>query len=97
MKKLNEKLKSNKGETLVEVLVSILIVALVTAMLAYAITTAAQINKKVENVDKIYTDGVNAVSVRTELNTSGKITIQGSNAQNIKFYGDENLVTFELQ
>ena len=53
-----QKLRSNRGETLVETLSALLIAVLVMAFLALAVVTASQINKKTDGIDSplVYTD-----------------------------------------
>ena len=67
------KLKDNRGETLIESLVSLLILTMTFAFLAVASTTAAKLNAKVRDTD---------VSFRYEAedtdSKSASVTLEGS-------------------
>ncbi len=69
----NEKrIKSNRGETLVESLVSLLVVSLTIAFLSVAVSTAAKLNTKLRNID---------VSFRytSEPGKTARVTVNGTN------------------
>lgn len=51
MKKMINRLKKNKGETIAEALVAVLIMELVFVFLANAVVTSAGINAKARNTD----------------------------------------------
>ena len=65
------RLKDNRGETLIESLVSLLILTMTFAFLAVASTTAARLNAKVRDTD---------VSFRyaAESNDNARVELQGS-------------------
>ena len=72
-----QKLRSNRGETLVETLSALLIAVLVMAFLALAVVTASQINKKTDGIDSplIYTgekksDDTITVTIKKENSTT---------------------------
>ena len=52
------KLRSRRGETLVETLVSLLIVVLVMAFLATSIVAATRVNAKMRDADVAVRDGI---------------------------------------
>ena len=51
IKKIKSKIKSRKGETLVETLVALLITVLAMTMLAVAIVSAAKVNKGADEIN----------------------------------------------
>lgn len=51
---MNQKLKSNSGETLVETLFALLVIVLAMTMLAGAIMSAARVNKGAEDLNTAF-------------------------------------------
>ena len=94
------KLKQKSGETLMETLFSMMIAVLCMGMLCSAIAAATNINEKTRELDKKYSDELNAVEGMTDDTTSEKnlvITFQpqdGTPAYTeeviITVYGDED-------
>lgn len=78
------KLRSRRGETLVEVMVSLLIVILIISMLPMALETAARINASVKKMETICAHTMNPAA-----QTSVNVTLYGSN--------DIALGTFSVQ
>lgn len=68
------KLRNNRGETLVESLVSILIAVLAFGILATSVVTAEKINAKTRNTDVMfqYDKAKEIVDKNVELNGTGK-------------------------
>lgn len=72
-----KKLKQKSGETLMETLISMLIAILCIGLLSSAIMAATNINKQTRELDKKYSDELNAVEGRSDdvRKTSGTIVI----------------------
>lgn len=96
-----KKLRSSKGETLIEALVSVLIVALSSVILATMVAVSSDITEKAKaNTDELYIK-ISDVTRKTDAPTEGKITITGTGAQAsiipeefvVNYYGEENELT----
>lgn len=83
------KLRDNRGETLVESLVSILIAVLAFGILATSVVTAEKINAKTRNTDVMFQydtaikiddkDGKNVELKSTDKTGSGKVSLYKNN------------------
>ncbi len=88
-KRMQRKLKSERGESIAETLYSTLVISLAFLILAGGIIAAATINAKVKNKD--YSLDVEGTSSDTALGT-GSVTVKGESAAenytvgNIPFY-----------
>ena len=54
MKRIFEKLKNNRGETLIEVLASVLVISFTMTFLMVSIVTASKANKKAKELDAAF-------------------------------------------
>lgn len=87
------KLRSRKGETLVEVMVSLLIVILIISMLPVSLETAARINAQVGQMDTICErtmDAAKKCSVTAVIysggNPIGTLSVQGYSENGFTYY-----------
>ena len=88
------KLRSRRGETLVEVMVSLMIVVLIISMLPMALETAARINAQVKNIETICQhtmDGSKMASVNAGIYSTGgnlieNLTVQGYSENGFTYY-----------
>ena len=89
------KLRSSRGETLVEVMVSLLIVILIISMLPMALETAARINASVKKMETICShtmaDSAKVSGVTAALFSSGDVeldtfSVQGYQENGFTYY-----------
>lgn len=98
MRKLTAKIRSRKGETLIEILVSILIVSLSALLVASMFVAAGRINLSVRKMDEDFYHSVTEVESQTgtpqadevnfQIKEDGFVVENGSIAVNV--YTDEN-------
>lgn len=100
------KIKCNKGETLIETLVSILIAALSVALLTTAVVAAARINKTIREADEAFYAKLEAAELRSaadsellQVDTAGNVLVfQFQNHENravqIDIYGNDMFATY---
>lgn len=89
-----KKLRSRRGETLVEVMVSLMIVVLIISMLPMALETAARINAQVKNIDTICQhtmDGSKMTTVTAGIYSTGgnlieHLDVQGYSENGFTYY-----------
>lgn len=87
-----DKLKSNKGETLIESLVALLVVAMAIAFLSTAVVTATDLNKRVRNNTNAFKyDGASVADAKAQVNIVGTtVTKTASSEVTVYAYGDHN-------
>lgn len=73
-----KKLKSQRGETLIEALVAILVVVVSGLTLYFAVITAARVNAAASAADTLFHLETNAAEQQGSVASTGKITITGS-------------------
>lgn len=89
-----QKIKQQKGETLIETLVSMLIVVLTVAFLCTCVMSATNINKQTQEADKKFREQLLAAESRTGTALSGQVRISSSSGNvgvttlNVTIYGD---------
>ena len=85
-KSIVRKLKSNKGETLVEALAAILIIALASLLLIGSVSSAVNINKRVKQEDKNFkTDVAAAEQQQATLDKANKTLTIGDKTFTITY------------
>lgn len=88
------KLKSKRGETLIEMLVSILILGFSIALLAVMVLASNSINEVTRMEGGNYLDDLSSAEARTDDFGAGKITIKANGASgnevgiDVEFYGN---------
>lgn len=90
------KLKDNRGETLIESLVSLLILTITFAFLAVASTTAARLNAKVRDTDVSFRYAAESIdSARVEL--QGSVSLDGikSGSQTVTLYENNGYLYYD--
>lgn len=91
------KLKSRRGETLVEAMASIVIAALSVALLFTCVMAASQINRMAREADEAYYAALTAAETQMadadHPVKSGKIEINGREF-NISLYGGEGMYAY---
>ena len=73
------KLKTNKGETLVETLLALLIIGLASVMLATMISAAVNINKTTKGTDELIYKAVSYMEGHTAAASDKNASLTGSN------------------
>lgn len=90
------RLKDNRGETLIESLVSLLILTMTFAFLAVASTTAARLNAKVRDTDVSFRYAEESTyNARVEL--QGSVSLDGikSGLQTVKLYENNGYLYYD--
>ena len=90
------RLKDNRGETLIESLVSLLILTMTFAFLAVASTTAARLNAKVRDTDVSFRYAVKSTdNARVEL--QGSVSLDGikSGLQTVTLYENNGYLYYD--
>ena len=90
------RLKDNRGETLIESLVSLLILTMTFAFLAVASTTAARLNAKVRNTDVSFRYAEESTdNARVEL--QGSVSLDGikSGLQTVTLYENNGYLYYD--
>ena len=97
---IHQKLRSNRGETLVETLAAILVIGLVSGAFAAGISAAAKMNRRaMEKDDALYAAVTAAEQQLPESATPGviQVTVGGTSAEiPVSFYGKEHLYTYRI-
>lgn len=90
---MRRKLRSKKGESLVEVMAAILIVALSVTMLYTLLMSASAMNKRARTLSEQYQQELNTAEERANP-TSGTVTV-GTESVDVTFYaaGDDGALT----
>lgn len=95
------KLKSQRGETLVETMASIVIAALSVALLFTCVMAASQINRMAREADEAYYKALTAAEEQTDaVPPDGTVKIAGGGHENtfpISLYGGEGLYSYALK
>lgn len=100
MNRLQRKLHSCKGETLVEVLVSVLVSVLSMAMLFGGIMVSVRLDQKAEQTDDGFYETLSAAEEKTTSIGKGEAVVTGDDIPlgttfNVEFYGDETLFSYQ--
>lgn len=88
------KLKQQKGETLIETLVSMMIIVLTVAFLCTCVMSATNINKQTQDADKKYREELLAAESRSGTHEMRNVVVSfagaglGSQTVEVKVYGD---------
>lgn len=99
MTALNKKLRSQRGETLVEVLAAILIASLSVAMLLGGVAVSANLGRQADTADKYFYETLTAAENRqTPVASSFVELTQGGTSIHIpvQVFGDEGLYSYAL-
>lgn len=105
MKRLRAKLKSQRGETLVELLASILISTLSVGLLLGAVAVSANLNQQTEQADETFYDALTAAESRTTPAVSGvadapRVTVAEAGGASVPLdiivYGGDGLWSYAL-
>jgi len=102
---MKEKLRDDRGETLVEVLASILICALSVALLFGSVMASSRIDLKTQDMDKQYyealtkTERQEAADVPSGISLPPTVTVgikggAGGRQLSVRFYGTERLLSY---
>ncbi len=97
MTALKTKLRSQRGETLVEVLASILIASLSVAMLIGGVAVSANLGRQADTTDKYFYQTLTAAEKRQTPVTDGfaQLTEGGTSIEiPVQIYGDEGLYSY---
>lgn len=105
---MREKLRSARGETLVELLCAILIGSLSVALLFGMVTASGNMDRSARAADKTFTDSLNGAEARTSdlaaVPAGAKVTVGNKDSAvtsdtatpSVKFYGGEGAVSYAL-
>ena len=90
------RLKDNRGETLIESLVSLLILTMTFAFLAVASTTAARLNAKVRDTDVSFWYEVESTD-NTRVELQGSVSLDGikSGLQTVTLYENNGYLYYD--
>ena len=103
MKAIANKLRSQRGESLVEVLAAVLICTLSVLLLAYASMAAGNINQAASEQDETYYKALNAAEARDTVAGSTTLTVSASGTGAagagvvtvpVSLYGGEGVYSF---
>lgn len=103
---MREKLRSARGETLIELLCAILIGSLSVALLFGMVTASGNMDRSAREADKTFNESLNGAEARTSglavVPAEAKVTV-GNNAvtsdtatPSVKFYGGQGAVSYAL-
>lgn len=97
--KIAKKLKSDKGETIVELLASILIASLSVALLFSCTSASVNINKKAKQSDKKLYDSITKVESRTTTSVKKTVVVTESIPIDItvNLYGEDSIYAYEME
>lgn len=99
MTALNRKLRSQRGETLVEVLAAILIASLSVAMLLGGVAVSANLGRQADTADAYFYETLTAAEMRQTPVANGSVELtQGGISIEIPVwvYGGEGLYSYAL-
>lgn len=97
MKRCKTKLRSNRGETLVELLASILVATLSVALLIGCVTASFQLGRQADQSDTYFYQTLTAAEDRQTPLTDGIIQVtEGGSLVSlpVQVYGDEGLYAY---
>lgn len=108
MEQVRRKLKSARGESLVELLASTLIAGLSAALLATMIITSARMNDSVQKGDEDYYENLAHAEAQDEpmtavggVSATGNIEVSCTGYLNIqipvKYYGGDGVLSYKIQ
>lgn len=105
---MREKLRSARGETLVELLCAILIGTLSVALLCSLAMTSVRMDRSARETDEVFTASLNDAEARTSdlavVPAGAKVTVGNKDSAvtsdtatpSVKFYGGEGAVSYAL-
>lgn len=104
MKRIQKKLRSQRGETLVELMVSILIATLSVGLLLGGVTVSANINRQAQKSDTYFYETLSAAESRKEpitddIASKPSIILEESTKKTnipVQVYGGKGLYTYAL-
>lgn len=103
MRQLRAKLKSSRGETLVETMAAVLIAALSVAMLLGGVTVSVRLGRHADETDAYFYETLTAAETRQTPVTDGvsspvvRITSGGTSISlPVQVYGGEGLYSYAL-
>lgn len=90
------RLKDNRGETLIESLVSLLILTMTFAFLAVASTTAARLNAKVRDTDVSFRYAADSID-NASVGLQGSVSLDGikSGLQTVTLYENNGYLYYD--
>lgn len=88
MKRLRAKLKSQRGETLVELMASILISTLSVGLLLGAVAVSANLNRQAEKADETFYTALTAAESRTGESHPGTVTVAETGGSSVSLHID---------
>ncbi len=95
------KLRSRRGESLVEVLVSVLVGVLAVGLLASAIAASSQIDRSAEQKDEGFYEELSAAEAQESSTELGEVTVTLSDGTSIQFdvdyYGGDDIRSYKLK
>lgn len=103
---MREKLRSARGETLVEILCAILIGALSVALLFSTVMVSIRMDRSAEEADKSFITDLSKAEGRTVETTGGKVTVWNTADPDVEinkakpsviFYGGDNAISYVLE
>ena len=91
------RLKDNRGETLIESLVSLLILTMTFAFLAVASTTAARLNAKVRDTDVSFRYAADDSTDNASVKLQGSVSLDGikSGLQTVTLYENNGYLYYD--
>lgn len=104
MRKMVRKLRSQRGETLVEVLASVLVASLSVALLMGSVAASANLGKLADNMDEEFYQTLSAAESRSDAVASGTVQVQKGHVTGgetvasipVQIYGGEGLYSYAL-
>ena len=101
MRTLARKLRSRRGESLVEVLAAVLICALSVLLLASAAVAVGNINRAASDNDEAYYEALNNAEARDTLAGSAELTVSAAGGDSVSvdvsLYGEEGIYSFAAE
>ena len=97
MRQVKAKLRSSRGETLVEVLAAVLVATLSVGLLMGGVAASAGINRQADRSDEAFYETLTAAESRTGTSASGNV-LMAEGAESISLpvlvYGGEDLWSY---
>lgn len=95
------KLRSQRGESLVEVLASVLIGVLAVGLLASAIAVSSQIDRSAEKKDESFYEELSAAEAQKAPEAAGTVSVTPSGGSpvtyQVDYYGGDDIYSYKLQ
>lgn len=99
MRQVKAKLRSNRGETLVEVLAAILVATLSVGLLMGGVAASSAINRQADHSDESFYETLTAAESRTGTSVPGSVRVAEGAVETsipVLVYGDEDLRSYAL-